>query len=136
MDQFVKGKLPACDCSAKLTLCNCSPRLSFLSVHCFQECGKKVTKMNIQSLRQISDPTSLASDHLCALWYDLNGDWDTAHNLVQRMSDINAMWIHAYLHRKEPDIWNAKYWYRNSGKPYPGDINFDEEAATILVNLA
>ena len=44
-------------------------------------------------------------------------------------------WIHAYLHRKEPDIWNAKYWYGKSGKPYPGDMGFDEEAAVILAGL-
>jgi len=67
--------------------------------------------MNLQTLRQIQDPKSLSSDHQRSLWYDLNGDWDTAHTIVQAMSDINAMWIHAYLHRKEPDIWNAKYWY-------------------------
>lgn len=88
--------------------------------------------MNLQSLRQISDPNSLSSGHLRALWHDLNGDWDTAHSIVQAMSDINAMWIHAYLHRKEPDIWNAKYWYSRCGKPYPGEIAFDTEAVAIL----
>ncbi len=91
--------------------------------------------MNIETLRKTEDPNSLSSDHLRALWYDLNGDWDTAHGVVQRMSDTHAMWIHAYLHRKEPDIWNAKYWYRNAGKPYPGDIESDREAATILADL-
>jgi hypothetical protein len=88
--------------------------------------------MNIESLRKIPDPDSLNSQHLQALWYDLNGDWDTAHSIVQKMSDVHAMWIHAYLHRKEPDIWNAKYWYRNAGKPYPGEIPSDEEAESIL----
>ncbi len=91
--------------------------------------------MNLQTLRQIPDPKSLSSDHQRALWYDLNGDWDTAHSIVQAMSDINAMWIHAYLHRKEPDIWNAKYWYNQCGKPYPGEIDFEAEAALILTEL-
>jgi hypothetical protein len=45
------------------------------------------------------------------------------------------MWIHAYLHRKEPDIWNAKYWYRRCGKPYPGDMGYEKEAAVILIDL-
>ena len=88
--------------------------------------------MDLQSLRQTHDPVDLQSDHLRALWCDLNGDWDTAHSIVQRMSDVNAMWIHAYLHRKEPDIWNAQYWYRRCGKPYPGEMDFDQEAAVIL----
>ncbi len=91
--------------------------------------------MNIEELQTNPDPASLPSDHLRALWYDLNGDWDTAHSIVQRLSDVNAMWIHAYLHRKEPDIWNAKYWYRRSGKPYPGDIAYEKEAAVILAVL-
>jgi len=90
---------------------------------------------NLQSLRQISDPNTLSSDHLSALWYDLNDDWDTAHSIVQVMSDVNAMWIHAYLHRKEPDIWNAKYWYSRCGKPYPGEIDFEVEIAMILEAL-
>ena len=92
--------------------------------------------MNLETLRQNPDPKALPSNHLRALWYDLNGDWDTAHSIVQQMWDINAMWIHAYLHRKEPDLANARYWYRSAGKPYPGEITFDEEAEVILNNLA
>jgi hypothetical protein len=88
--------------------------------------------MNLQILRQNPDPKSLDSDHLRALWYDLNGDWHTAHSIVQAMEDVQAMWIHAYLHRKEPDIWNAKYWYNRCGKPYPGEIEYNVEAAKIL----
>ena len=91
--------------------------------------------MDLETLRQVSDAASLPSDHLRALWYDLNGDWDTAHNIAQRMSDVNAMWIHAYLHRNEPDIWNAKYWYNRCGKPYPGEMDYEVEGAQILEAL-
>jgi hypothetical protein len=92
--------------------------------------------LNLKTLKNTSKAEDLASDHLRALWYDLNGDWDAAHRIVQKMSDAPAMWIHAYLHRKEPDISNAKYWYRNAGKPYPGEISFEAEAETILADLA
>jgi hypothetical protein len=51
------------------------------------------------------------------------------------MSDLYAAWIHAYLHRKEPDIWNSKYWYRRCDRPYPGDLGFEEEIAIILSEL-
>lgn len=88
--------------------------------------------MNLKSLRQVTNPHSLSSEHLRALWYDLNGNWDTAHNIVQVMTDVNAMWIHAYLHRKEPDIWNAKYWYNRCRKPFPDDMDFETEATAIL----
>jgi hypothetical protein len=91
--------------------------------------------MDIEELRALDNPTQLSSQHLEAVWHDLHGDWDTAHNVVQQMSDEFAMWIHAYLHRKEPDIWNAKYWYRACHRPYPGDLGFDQEAANILAEL-
>lgn len=35
-----------------------------------------------------------------------------AHDLVQDLSDAEATLIHALLHRREPDFWNAKYWFR------------------------
>jgi hypothetical protein len=81
-------------------------------------------------------PEDLNSDHLRALWYDLHGDWDTAHRIVQQMGDDLAMWIHAYLHRKEPDLANARYWYRNAGKPFPEGQSYEEEASAILAVLS
>ena len=88
--------------------------------------------MDITVLRNTPSAEDLSSEHMRALWHDLHGDWDTAHRIVQQMDDVFAMWIHAYLHRKEPDISNAKYWYRNAGKPYPEGISFEAEMATIL----
>lgn len=49
-----------------------------------------------------------------ALWYDKKGDWHRAHNIVQDANDRDSAWVHAYLHRKEGDISNARYWYRRS----------------------
>lgn len=37
---------------------------------------------------------------------------DQSHDLVQDGSDENTALIHAILHRREPDYWNAKYWFR------------------------
>ena len=63
---------------------------------------------------------------LKALEIEKNGDWDTAHQIVQDMEHPLAYWIHAYLHRKEPDISNASYWYSRAKKPVP-DFNFEQE---------
>lgn len=60
-----------------------------------------------------------ASVYLQALWHDAKGDWSKAHELIQDLPDKAAAWIHAYLHRKEGDVWNADYWYRNAGKKRP-----------------
>ncbi|MBR09882.1 MAG: hypothetical protein CMP48_19620 [Rickettsiales bacterium] len=57
------------------------------------------------------------SIYLKALELDKNGQWDAAHELIQDLPDQNAAWIHAYLHRKEGDQWNAEYWYRRAGQP-------------------
>lgn len=54
-----------------------------------------------------------------SLWFDYNDDWRQAHELIQDLNDQNASWIHAYLHRKEGDDWNARYWYRIAQRPYP-----------------
>ncbi|MEN9733061.1 MAG: hypothetical protein RLZ45_1056 [Verrucomicrobiota bacterium] len=37
---------------------------------------------------------------------------DAAHDIVQDLQDTEAAMIHAILHRREPDYWNAKYWFR------------------------
>ena len=63
---------------------------------------------------------------LKALWLDANGDWDAAHEIVQETNDAFGFWIHAYLHRKEGDQFNASYWYRRCGKSLP-EYNLREE---------
>jgi hypothetical protein len=49
-----------------------------------------------------------------ALWYDARGDWDRAHRVVMGAKGRDAAWVHAYLHRKEGDLENARYWYRQA----------------------
>ncbi len=69
-----------------------------------------------ESLSALQPPVNI-SDYLKALWYDAHGDWDKAHKLIQDLPDKNASWIHAYLHRKEGDVFNAGYWYNKAGRP-------------------
>jgi hypothetical protein len=52
-----------------------------------------------------------------ALWWAAKGDWDKAHKIVQDDDSREAAWVHAYLHRVEGDLPNARYWYRAAGKP-------------------
>lgn len=56
---------------------------------------------------------------LKALELDKNGDWEGAHQIVQDIGNQPAFWIHAYLHRKEPDLTNAAYWYSRAKKNMP-----------------
>jgi hypothetical protein len=63
---------------------------------------------------------------LQALWHDGKGDWKTAHDLIDHLDDRDAAHVHAYLHRKEGDLWNAAYWYKRAGKSVP-DQSLEEE---------
>ncbi|QBA65625.1 hypothetical protein EQY75_07455 [Muriicola soli] len=71
---------------------------------------------------------------LQALWWDAKGDWEKAHALVDNRNTLLAQWIHAYLHRKEGDLWNADYWYKKAGKLRPSH-SLNEEF-TVLFNKA
>ncbi|MBW4562783.1 MAG: hypothetical protein KME32_16865 [Mojavia pulchra JT2-VF2] len=73
---------------------------------------------------------------LQALFYDKQGDWHKAHEIVQNASDADSAWVHAYLHRKEGDLSNARYWYRRSSQPeFTGQLNQEwEEITSCLLN--
>ena len=77
---------------------------------------------------------------LALLYHDHH---DGAHNRVQDRTDADGCLLHAILHRREPDHWNAAYWFRRvSGHPIyrsltPGAIQAaqDAEARVVLGNL-
>ena len=71
---------------------------------------------------------------LQALWHDYQGDWHSSHKLIDRESDKDCAWVHAYLHRKEGDLWNARYWYRRSGRP-ESKLSLTEERQQITEAL-
>ena len=56
------------------------------------------------------------SDYRKALYYDESGNWNKAHDIVDQINDRAASHIHAYLHRKEGDAWNANYWYNRANQ--------------------
>ena len=64
-----------------------------------------------------SDPVRWKdSPILLALWHDGRGNWAEAHHQVDQLPGKAAARVHAYLHRKEGDIWNADYWYWKAGE--------------------
>lgn len=79
-------------------------------------------------------PPADASVYLQSLWFDQTGQWEKAHELIQDLTDKKAAWIHAYLHRKEGDIWNADYWYRKAARERPS-VSLEEESDQIAEQL-
>lgn len=63
---------------------------------------------------------------LLVLWYDAKGDWVKSHTIIQDMETKEAALIHAYLHRKEGDKWNADYWYQRAGRKRTSSTIEDE----------
>ncbi len=72
-----------------------------------------------------------------ALWHDAKGDWAAAHAVAQGGEGTPAFdRLHAYLHRKEGDVGNARYWYRRAGTAvYAGTLDA-EWADLVAAHLA
>ena len=51
-----------------------------------------------------------------ALWYEKKGDWDQGHRIAQQIATAEGSAVHAYLHRREGDAGNARYWYAKAGR--------------------
>lgn len=69
-----------------------------------------------RSLSRPKPPSGLAPA-LLALWWAGRDDWDKAHKIVMDEAGADCAWVHAYLHRVEGDLDNARYWYSQAGKP-------------------
>ena len=85
------------------------------------------------TLSSSTPPAGLPATIL-ALWHDARGDWESAHRVAQDIEDENGAWIHAYLHRKEGDLGNAGYWYRQAGRPM-SSASLEQEWAEIAAAL-
>ena len=79
-------------------------------------------------------PPSALSELLRALWLDKKGDFAGAHGIAQDVSGPDGARVHAYLHRKEGDLSNARYWYRRAGCDVP-TVSLDAEWQALVESL-
>jgi len=79
----------------------------------------------VASLKQDSPPEGI-NDYLKSLWFEKNGSWEASHNIAQDIEDRTGSRIHAYLHRREGDNSNARYWYNRAGMAFPA-VSMDKE---------
>lgn len=93
-------------------------------------------KQFADSVSDAAPPTDLTPP-LEALWWAAKGDWDKAHKIVMNQETAEAAWVHAYLHRVEGDLPNARYWYAKAKRePASGALEAEWAAITavLLVN--
>jgi hypothetical protein len=83
------------------------------------------TKAFKDSLGLSQPPGGLTSQEE-ALWWAGKGDWNKAHHIVQDLPDSFSARIHAFLHRQEGDLSNARYWYDRAGSQMPA-TSIDQE---------
>jgi hypothetical protein len=90
--------------------------------------------MDLATFRASDSPPDGASGALQALWWDARGDWKKAHACAQEDHSAMGSAVHAYLHRKEPDPDNARYWYNRAGRP-PVTSSLEAEWEALATSL-
>ena len=86
------------------------------------------------SLREEAPPVHL-SVPLASLWWMMKGDWKRAHECAQGDKTSGGALVHAYLHRVEGDLSNARYWYNRAGKEPAAGTTAEEWTALVWAFL-
>lgn len=63
------------------------------------------------------------------------GAWPQAHQIVQQDKSVLAAWLHGIVHTLEGDLDNARYWYRQAGRPFPGAAAVQQEIAAARARV-
>jgi len=94
-----------------------------------------MTPAEFKRLLAKAKPPAGLSPALVGLWWAGKDDWNSAHKVVMSEDDADCAWVHAYLHRVEGDLDNARYWYRQARRDLAhGDFAAEwAEIATALL---
>jgi len=65
-----------------------------------------------------------------------NGDWKTAHTIVQSDDSTTGAWAHGIVHMLEGDLKNAGYWYGRAGRELVVDVQIVDEIAALKASVA
>jgi hypothetical protein len=82
----------------------------------------------------LAEPPAGLSLALQTLWWDAKDNWARAHECAQEDEGKTGSSVHAYLHRKEGDLSNARYWYNRAGR-IPATVSLDAEWEALAGEL-
>ena len=71
-------------------------------------------------------PPAATVSLLRAVWHGMRGEWE-AHQIAQDDTSAEGAWVHAWLHRIEGDLDNARYWYGALNGRWPKAISSRKE---------
>lgn len=63
------------------------------------------------------------------------GQWNAAHDRVQRHEGLHAAWLHGLLHLQEGDLEDAENWYERAGRRFRQRGTLEEELARFEAAL-
>jgi hypothetical protein len=64
------------------------------------------------------------------------GNWEGAHAIVQDDPSPLAAWMHGIVHLLEGDVSNARYWYGQAGRAFPGEGAVQHEIEAVHAAVA
>jgi hypothetical protein len=71
-----------------------------------------------------------------ALKHLQKGEWQAAHEIVQKDEDsLLACWAHGIVHMMEGDLPNARYWYGQAKRAFPGSAKASAEIDALAAEI-
>ncbi len=89
----------------------------------------------IKKIELVAQGSGLAGERralvcsLLLLWHD---HLDASHELSQGIASADGSFLHAMMHRREPDYWNSKYWWRRVGN-HPAFATISKRVSEFLI---